>query len=507
MTRSTRDARRTRVGDARRTRIGDAITRRIEAARSLDRPGHVLGMMVSIPFRIMGRRGKSLRTTLHGTRFGHPIHPLLVAVPIGSWTASVLFDLLDGASGADEEEPTAYARAADLAISVGCLGAVAAAVTGLLDWQNTHGRARRVGVVHAAANTSALALFLSSLGLRRRGRRSPAKGLSLLGFAALFAGGYLGGHMVYRRNVGTDHGDRRDAPCDFVPVLREADLLEDAPRRVEVDGVAVALVRHGGEIHALGARCSHFGGPLSDGWVFRDGLVCPWHGSRYCLKTGRPLDGPATAGQPCFETRVRGGMIEVRRPESEADRVPRPLHARPATGRRGDPAPEVLVRHHDLMRTLFDKIAATPPDDPHRLEVLDELAGEMDMHEKIEHEIFYPAARRATDSIPQAGAEHRQLADQLAILLTLDTSSREFDEHLAALRAAVEHHAGSEEAYMFPEVQALGEEELRVLGARLADRLEELRQSRLQNLIRLGRQVLLERGRGRLHRAMARGTP
>lgn len=485
----------------RRRRIGDAITTRIEEARALDRPGHVLGEAVSIPFRLLGRRGKDLRTALHGTGYGHPIHPALVTVPVGSWTASILFDLLDGLS--EEPEPTPYAAAADLSIAAGCLGAAAAVLTGLLDWQNTHGRARRVGVVHATANASALALFLGSLRLRRGGRRPAAKGLSLLGFLALFAGGYLGGHLAYRRRVGSDHADREAGPCDFVPAVPEADLREDAPHRAEVEGVQVVLVRHRGRIHALGARCSHFGGPLGEGWVFGGGIVCPWHGSRYCLKTGRPLDGPATAPQPCFETRVQGGMVEVRRPASQADRLPRPP-LQPEEGERGEPADRVLVRHHDHFRSLFDRIAAAPAEDPRRLELLDELAGELDMHEKIEHEIFYPAVRRVSDMVPVAGSEHRQLADQLAILLTLDTASPAFDAHLAALRAAVEHHAGSEETRMFPEAQALGDETLRVLGARLDRRLAELRESRLQNLIRLGRQAALERGRGRLRRAVER---
>ncbi|WP_404383155.1 DUF2231 domain-containing protein [Caenispirillum salinarum] len=489
----------------RRARIGDRITQWIEHRRSLDAPGHALGVSVSLPFRLMGRRGKDLRSLLHGTRYGHPLHPLLVTVPVGSWTASVLFDLLEGAS----DEPALRARAAaDMTLGLGCLGAGAAVLTGLVDWQDTHGKARRVGVVHAATNATALGLFLGSLSLRRRGRRREARGVSRLGFATLFAGGYLGGHLAYRRRVGTDHADRGNAPFGFTPVLPATDLPENTPRRVEVDGVEVVLVRHEGAVSAFSDRCSHFGGPLSQGWVFDGGLVCPWHGSRYCLKSGDPLDGPATAPQPRFEVRERDGMIALRRPAPPGDpeRVPVETLAPPApAGEEGD-AIHVLSLHHGLMRTLFDLVAATPPEGDARLAVLDELAGEMDMHEKIEHEIFYPAARRVTGMVPSAGAEHRQLADQLAILLTLDTASSEFDAHLRALRNAVEHHAGTEEREMFPAARSLGRTELRSLGRALADRLEDLRRARTQRLIRLGRQVALERGRGRLGRAINRGA-
>jgi nitrite reductase/ring-hydroxylating ferredoxin subunit len=79
----------------------------------------------------------------------------------------------------------------------------------------------------------------------------------------------------------------------------------------------VVLVRRRGRIHALGERCAHFGGPLADGEVRDDAIVCPWHGSRFSLEDGRVLDGPATMPQPCFETRVRDGFVEIRRrPES-----------------------------------------------------------------------------------------------------------------------------------------------------------------------------------------------
>jgi len=64
--------------------------------------------------------------------------------------------------------------------------------------------------------------------------------------------------------------------------------------------------------YALAERCSHLGGPLADG-MLEDGCIqCPWHGSRFALEDGRPIDGPASIPQPCFETRVRNGRIEVR---------------------------------------------------------------------------------------------------------------------------------------------------------------------------------------------------
>jgi hypothetical protein len=107
------------------------------------------------------------------------------------------------------------------------------------------------------------------------------------------------------------------------------------------------------------------------------------------------------------------------------------------------------------------------------------LAHELEIHEQIEDEIFYPAVRPVTEEVPVAHAEHQLLADLLAVTLRLDPAGPRFEEHLAALRAAVEHHAGAEERTMFPEARRLGDPRLRQLGRELAARLAELRESRL----------------------------
>jgi nitrite reductase/ring-hydroxylating ferredoxin subunit len=88
-------------------------------------------------------------------------------------------------------------------------------------------------------------------------------------------------------------------------------VLTDVPMGAWT-GVPVLLVRRGGEIHALAHTCSHLGGPLSKGKLEGEIVQCPWHGSRFSIKDGSVVDGPATFPQPCFETRVRDGQIEVR---------------------------------------------------------------------------------------------------------------------------------------------------------------------------------------------------
>jgi nitrite reductase/ring-hydroxylating ferredoxin subunit len=81
------------------------------------------------------------------------------------------------------------------------------------------------------------------------------------------------------------------------------------------------LVRQGTEILALGNRCSHRGAPLSDGSVSDGCVTCPWHGSRFDLRTGDVVAGPATVGQPVYETKVVAGQIQVRREEQRSLRT------------------------------------------------------------------------------------------------------------------------------------------------------------------------------------------
>jgi uncharacterized membrane protein len=132
---------------------------------------------------------------LRGRWLGHPVHPLFVALPIGSWLNASLLDLVGGRRSAP---------AADLLVGFGVVAALPTAATGVADWSDTTGEARRVGLVHAAANVAALGLLTSSWVARRRGRRLRGVALALAGNAAISVGGYLGGHLAYRQGVGVD---------------------------------------------------------------------------------------------------------------------------------------------------------------------------------------------------------------------------------------------------------------------------------------------------------------
>jgi nitrite reductase/ring-hydroxylating ferredoxin subunit len=126
------------------------------------------------------------------------------------------------------------------------------------------------------------------------------------------ASSYLGGELSYEQRMGVDHAPREGFPTEFTPVLAQSDLPENQPTGARTGDLKLVLVKQGEKIHALADTCSHYGGPLSEGKLEGDCIVCPWHGSRFRLEDGHNEDGPATFSQPCFETRVNDGQIEVR---------------------------------------------------------------------------------------------------------------------------------------------------------------------------------------------------
>lgn len=143
-------------------------------------------------------------------------------------------------------------------------------------------------------------------------------------------------------------------------------------------------------------------------------------------------------------------------------------------------ADQVLVAHHQILRSLLQQLQSTTAEQPEeRAALVDALTTELSLHAQIEDEVFYVAVRAVSPLVGVAHAEHRQIDDQLAVVLRTDPAAEEFADEVRVLRATVEHHAGEEEREMFPQSHALGEEELERLGEQLEERLEHLRRSTL----------------------------
>jgi nitrite reductase/ring-hydroxylating ferredoxin subunit/uncharacterized membrane protein len=255
---------------------------------------------------------QKIRNFLNGTWLGEPLHVVLTDVPIGAWTVTIAFDALDSIGN------NKLSLAADTSLAIGLLGAAGAAVTGITDWSDVDPPARRLGLMHGLLNVGVTAIFATSLILRRRKLRTGGRISAALGYALLSLSAHLGGKLVYERRVGVDRTAGEVFPKDFVAVLAESKLADSVPTRAIYDGAPILVVRRGRRIFAMAETCSHFSGPLSEGKLLGDSIVCPYHASRFALENGRVLDGPAVHPQPCLEVRVQNGQIEVRKPSAKA---------------------------------------------------------------------------------------------------------------------------------------------------------------------------------------------
>lgn len=275
----------------------------------LDQIGKPLQQAIQQLYESGGPAGRKIADFLHGTWLGHPLHSVLTDVPVGAYTASLALDALEMSTG-----NRAFGAGADTAIQVGVASAGAAAVAGLTDWQHVSGKPRRIGMMHALLNTAALGLYIASLAARKRGSRETGWWLAMAGYGVVGFSAYLGGHLVYGEKIGVDHAPKLRKMDEFTPVMPEADLQENTLHKVEVKDTPVLLVRREGQIYAMAETCAHLGGPLSKGSLEGDTVKCPWHGSRFYLADGRLAGGPSVYNQPCFETRIRDGQIELRVP-------------------------------------------------------------------------------------------------------------------------------------------------------------------------------------------------
>lgn len=254
---------------------------------------------------------RRLKSLLNGTWFGHPLHPVITDVPITAWLLTAIFDviwLIAHTSWA--------AYGGFVTVIVGLLGALGAIVTGLTDWSDTYGAERRVGFNHALFNATATILYMVSFVLRLLAGPGDSIAAAIIGFVGLVSITYaanLGGDMVFTKGTGVNHTAWEVGSDDYEAVMPLESVEENKLYRVIASGVPVILLRQGLHFHAISATCPHAGGPLDEGTLTGDVVECPWHGSRFCMRDGRVLTGPATVNAPRYDVQVRNGQVEVKR--------------------------------------------------------------------------------------------------------------------------------------------------------------------------------------------------
>ena len=280
--------------------LGRLFIRLIDAQEPWARPlgDRVHGLVDAIFGRMV-----PVRSLLNGTWLGHPLHAVLTDAPIGALFLVIVFDLLG--------QP----MAADIALVFGVLAMLASAVVGFADYSVTDGRARTRATVHSTLMILSLVVYLVSIAIRASGpsSRTLPIALSIVGYLILAGGAFVGGDVAYLLGNMVDRHAWRSQGTKWQPLT-----VGELPEATLVKGMLgiepLVLVRTGDTINALHDTCAHANGPLSEGVLANGCVECPFHGSRFDMKTGRNRRGPSVYDQPAYEVRaVATGGYEARR--------------------------------------------------------------------------------------------------------------------------------------------------------------------------------------------------
>ena len=156
-------------------------------------------------FAVFGEHANKVRSIVHGDWLHEPLHAVMTDVPVGSWTATVLFDGIGAVFGNRTMD-----AAADATNLLGLAGAAGAAILGLNDWAEIKEDApRRIGAVHGLLNVGATVLFgWSALARRRYSTRAKARALAAAGYVMVSLSAHLGGNLIYEHGIGVEASKR-----------------------------------------------------------------------------------------------------------------------------------------------------------------------------------------------------------------------------------------------------------------------------------------------------------
>jgi nitrite reductase/ring-hydroxylating ferredoxin subunit/uncharacterized membrane protein len=251
---------------------------------------------------------------------GHPIHVMLIPFPLAFFVGAFFFDVVAALWGRE-----AFSTTAGFLAVAGIATAVAAAVPGSIDYFRTVPPAssgKKRATRHALANLSAVGLFALGLWLRGGIDVSPTL-LSMAAWAAalvlLTMGGWMGGTLVYRNQIGVDHRYARAGKWQEVrasgggqPVVaRTGEIEVDQMKLVHLDGERIVLARTEDGYVAFEDRCPHRGGSLAGGGMICSTVQCPWHGSQFDVRDGSLRAGPAETGIRTYAVQEENGEIRI----------------------------------------------------------------------------------------------------------------------------------------------------------------------------------------------------
>ena len=262
-------------------------------------------------YAALGTPGKYLQDFLNGSWLGHPLHPVLTDVVVGGFTMLIILDLVSLIFGANFRDPSL------IILGLTTLAGLATILSGLTDFKDTAtGDERNITTLHGYTNVISIVIYVIAFFVRLGVGETAGQILAIIGYVVISVGAYIGGHVVFKYGYMVNHNafSKGRRAKEFTPIMAALELAENTPTKAALGPTALVLVRRGDVVYALKETCSHAGGPLAEGELHGDAIVCPWHASHFRLSDGAVLHGPAHTRQVAYRARIQAGQVEVEGP-------------------------------------------------------------------------------------------------------------------------------------------------------------------------------------------------
>jgi nitrite reductase/ring-hydroxylating ferredoxin subunit/uncharacterized membrane protein len=248
----------------------------------------------------------------------HPLHPMLVAFPIAFFIGAFVFDGLSLIKG-----NASFWQTGNYLAIAGIASALVAAIPGAIDYFYSippKSSAKKRGTQHAIINLANVFLFAFALYYRNSDNVSPTIVVAMegAGILLLSIAGWLGGTLVHRNQIGVDHryanaGKWNEAyfkpGTGQIEVATSGEVKLNALKLLHIGDKRIALGRTEKGYVAFSDRCTHRGGPLTDGALICGTVQCPWHGSQFDVETGIVKAGPAKEKIETYKVEEKDGKI------------------------------------------------------------------------------------------------------------------------------------------------------------------------------------------------------
>jgi nitrite reductase/ring-hydroxylating ferredoxin subunit/uncharacterized membrane protein len=248
----------------------------------------------------------------------HPIHPILIAFPLAFFIGTLVFDVLAWIY----DDAGLWITAYYLEIA-GVVGALIAAIPGIIDLYGTvppKSSARKRGIKHGLINVTATVLFAAIWFYKNKEDISHQLVIAVeaIGVVLLAIGGWLGGTLVYRNQIGVDlrYADAgkwselhiREGASPF-RVASTDELKVNQMKLIHVKGKRIVLGRTEQGYVAFDDHCPHRGGSLAGGAMICGTVQCPWHGSQFDVVNGSVKAGPAKTNIATYTVQEENGSV------------------------------------------------------------------------------------------------------------------------------------------------------------------------------------------------------